>query len=47
MPTTWTNDVKLSGQASQTYDNSSITYDDAIYNYGGQEQTVWSNDPKN
>lgn len=43
----WTDDQKLAGQVSSTYDDPTITYDQATKNYNGQTTTVWSNDPKN
>jgi len=44
MSTSWTNDQKLQGQSSITYDDSSTTYDQATINYIGQQTTVWAND---
>lgn len=44
---TWTNEQKLAGQTSITYDNSSSTYDQANLNYEGQITTKWTNDPLN
>lgn len=44
MATQWTNDLKLAGQTSITYDNASTTYDSALINYNGQLTTVWTDD---
>lgn len=46
MSTTWTNDSKLAGQGSTTYNDSSITYNQATENYEGQVTTTWTNDSK-
>lgn len=44
---TWTNDNKLSGQPSITYNESGKTYNEANVQYNGKVQTTWTNDTKN
>lgn len=47
MTTTYTNQQKYSGQSSITYNESSKTYDQAIYQYNGVLGTVYTNQTKN
>jgi hypothetical protein len=42
--TTWTNEERFEGSPSTTYDNAAVTYDQANYNYNGQEIPVWTNE---
>lgn len=41
---TWTNDQKLEGQTSVTYNETGITYNQSGLQYNGKLQTVWTND---
>lgn len=45
--TTWTDDLKLIGQANTTYNDPTITYNQATETYSGQLATTWSNDSRN
>lgn len=46
MATQWTDDQKLSGQASTTYDDATLMYDQPTENYNGQLTTAWTDDPQ-
>ena len=47
MPTTWTYDLKLVGQANATYNEPTVTYSQVNENYVGQANTTWTNEAKN
>lgn len=43
---TWTNEQKLEGAPSTTYNNAAVTYNQANINYNGQTIPVWTNETK-
>lgn len=47
MPTVWTNEEKLAGVASITYEQSGVTYNDVRYNYNGKSIPIWDTDDRN